>query len=448
MIAPLRKSTIKNFWLRVTGEPSDFSMENMAFNFVCVISVMLLLYGLIANIFFGLYVISVVLAFLIVLLLILFYFSRVKKNYGVPIVIYAICGHGLLIFNYFFNDGISGPTIAIMNLVFVLIIAIGKPRQYLFWIALQMIVPFTLLFLEYSHPDWIPESYKSRADRFVDVGLTYAVGIIFIYAVINFLRQHYLMERNLAEGRLEAIIAQNKLITEQYRQLEKVNEEKNKLFSIVSHDLKGPIDSVMSYLEILAETQLEAGEKSEIEADLLERTKYASDMIHNLLSWAKAQMQGVTVHLTTIQLNQMLDSITRSKLTSAVKKRIKLTWSIPPSIQVIGDPDMLMIIIRNLVNNAIKFTRPGGEIIIKAVKKDKDVVIAVKDNGIGIAPDKQAEIFSLKTQSTYGTNNEKGIGLGLKMCKEFIDYQNGKIWFESEVGTGTTFLISLPQPLV
>jgi two-component system sensor histidine kinase/response regulator len=105
---------------------------------------------------------------------------------------------------------------------------------------------------------------------------------------------------------------------------------------------------------------------------------------------------------------------------------------------------MLNILLRNLLNNAIKFTRPGGEIVIKAVRQGNEAVISVQDNGIGIPEEQQQEIFSSNARSTFGTNNEKGIGLGLRMCKEFIDYQHGRIWFESTYGKGSIFYIALP----
>ena len=132
------------------------------------------------------------------------------------------------------------------------------------------------------------------------------------------------------------------------------------------------------------------------------------------------------------------------KIVVAGRKNIKLTYAIDPTIEVIADEEMLRIVIRNLVNNAIKFTNSGGEIFIKAYKKGIRAEVLVQDNGIGIPMEKQGDIFTLKARSTFGTNSEKGIGLGLRMCKEFIDYQHGDIWFESIAGQGTGFYISLP----
>ena len=226
-----------------------------------------------------------------------------------------------------------------------------------------------------------------------------------------------------------------------------MNEEKNKLFSIISHDLRSPMDSIRGYLELLAENLLSEEEKTAIQDELLTQTKYTSELLLNILYWSKTQMQGLTVHLKPLQLKAIIEKTAGLAVAAGAKKGVKLTHSISPAIEVIGDDDMLVIVLRNLINNAIKFTPEGGEIVISTVETTtNEIKIAVQDNGIGITPDKWDGIFSFKTQSTYGTNNEKGIGLGLMLCKEFVEYQHGKIWFESQVGTGTTFFITLPKP--
>lgn len=240
---------------------------------------------------------------------------------------------------------------------------------------------------------------------------------------------------------------QIKQLQERVHILEQMNTEKNKLISIVSHDLRSPIDSIKSYLELLSLNELSAEERVAMEGQLVDQTRYTSDLLTNLLSWVKSQMGGVTVNLVPVKIKELVDLIAGNKLTSVARKGIKLTYSINPSLEVIADFEMLKIVVRNLLNNAIKFTKPGGEITIKADRKDNEVTISVADTGIGIPPDKQDEIFSSRIHSTYGTDNEKGVGLGLVMCKEFINYQKGRIRFESTQNVGTEFFITLPSTL-
>lgn len=444
MATNTRSNSRPGLWLRLTGSPSEFSVENRAFNYICLITAFILFYYLIFEIYLGQTFIALFTILLLPILAVLYYFSRYKKKYHTGIVIYAFSGYIILIINYYVNSGSIGATLCLFFLVFQLLVAIGKPRQYTFWIALNLLIPFALLLSEYLHPEWTPDTYKSREDRFIDIYITYASAVAFIFIITRYLRQQLNKEHKLAKEKTEAIALQADRILQQNEVLEKVNREKDKLFSIVSHDLRAPLDSIKSYLELLSENVLTPQEKTEVEGQLLDQTKYTSDLLGNLLSWAKSQMGGVNVTLVPIKAKALIEMIAGNKLSLVARKGIKLTYSIHPSIELIADVDMLKIVLRNLINNAIKFTPPGGEITIKAEKKGNEIQLSVTDTGIGIPVGKQGEIFSSNVHSTYGTNNEKGIGIGLMMCKEFMHYQNGDISFSSTEGVGSTFYITLP----
>jgi len=278
----------------------------------------------------------------------------------------------------------------------------------------------------------------------MDAAWSYSVAIVFIFLVTHFLRRYYTGERWRSEKRAEEIMEQNAEILRQNQLLEKVNEEKNKLFSIVSHDLKSPLDAISGYLELLSHNTLTNDEKKELETELLEQTRYTSDLLTNLLSWAKAQMQGIKVHLVKLHLKEIMVDVISKKIAPAAKKKLEIIHLIDPSIEVICDKEMLRIVLRNLLNNAIKFTPEGREILIKVYADGADAIISIRDTGIGISIEKQEDIFTLKTRSTFGTNNEKGIGMGLIICKQFMEYQHGNIRFESEKGKGTVFYLTLP----
>ena len=435
----------KRIWDQLTGDRAEFSMENRAFNYVCVITFIILFYCFLFDLYIAQAIMAWVIVALVIVLSILYYYSRFKKKFHTGILIYAACSYLALILNYYTNSGITGPTICLFFLTFQLLIAIGKPKQYKIWITLHLTIVLLLLLSEFLHPSWAPDTYPDRKDRFLDMAFSYVAVIAFIFSITNHLRKYYDSERKVAEERALTLSEQNKQIVVQNHSLEKADEEKNKLFSIISHDLKTPLDSIMGYLEVLSRQTLSDQEKTEMEDELLQQTKYTSDLLLNLLSWARAQMHGVTVNLTPIHLRDIVEKATSGKVSFAAKKGIKLTYSIDPGIEIIGDKDMLDIVVRNLVNNAIKFTNPGGEVFIKLYKGVNETGISIHDTGVGIPVEKRDEIFTLKTRSTYGTNNEKGIGLGLMMCKEFMEYQHGKIWFESKEGAGSVFYVTLPQ---
>jgi two-component system sensor histidine kinase/response regulator len=155
-------------------------------------------------------------------------------------------------------------------------------------------------------------------------------------------------------------------------------------------------------------------------------------------------MDGGTARLQAVKLSTYLDETTELFEAIALKKDITLTQIADESIIIKADPDMLQLVIRNLLNNAVKFTPNCGKIELKAVISDANCIISITDNGIGIPLGKQGEIFSLNVTSTTGTHNEKGTGLGLVLCKDYTELQGGRIWFTSVVGQGSTFYISLP----
>ncbi|WP_185731461.1 sensor histidine kinase [Larkinella rosea] len=260
---------------------------------------------------------------------------------------------------------------------------------------------------------------------------TYLVGIVLIYLATYFFRKAYKAEQRLVE--------------EKSAMLEELNAEKNKLFSIISHDLRSPLASVQHYLEILGETEVDDIQKRKIEADLLHVVGNTQDMLNNLLGWSTSQMGGKKASITHVNIFSVLRPILEIYKPLAIKKTIRLTHAVDESLWVRADHNMLELILRNLVGNALKFTPFGGSIRIEAVKSKPDIRIEIKDNGDGISDEDKAYLFSLKSRSTYGTNNEKGVGLGLFLCKEYAEEQNGKLWFESEQGIGTSFFLALPE---
>ncbi len=435
---------LKSLWSYLTGHPKLFSMENRAFNVVSIITFFMLVYCLFFDIFIGQRLMCGVILLLLVVQVVLFYFSRVKRKAQECVIVYAVCCYLALITNFYFNEGVGGPTLFLFFLTFQLLIAISPPRLYKFWITFHLIVVGGLLYSEYQYPQLVPDTYPNRAAHFLDIMWKYIAAIVFAFFVTNYLRQYYNYEKKRSLVRLDSIMEQNERILVQNEQLNKINEEKNKLFSIVSHDMRSPLDTLRGYLEILSENLLNPEEKKEIEKDLLEQVKYTSDLMQNLLYWSKTQMQGVTVQLTGVKLRELLDDACNFKMAGAAKKSIKITYNINDEVELIADKEMLRIVLRNLVTNAVKFTPHDGEIEIKLAQNAGIAVISIHDNGIGMPEEKQKEIFSLKTSSTYGTEAEKGVGLGLLLCKEFMTYQNGEIWFESKHGVGSVFYLSLP----
>jgi len=360
----------------------------------------------------------------------LFYNSRIKGHLNASIAVFGLLGNLFFILNFFYNSGLNGPSLLIFLLFFMLIINITPVKYYGFWVVQNIVTVTVLLSVEYYHPGWVPNNYRSPTERFIDFGYSYMAITSLIFMVTLYIRTSY--------------YRQQAALKKEAAELEIANATKNKLLSVVAHDLRAPLGSIQNYLEILTDYRLDEEEKKTIEQDLLEKTKNTADMLSNLLSWTMNQMKGVSVNLKQVNLKSSLRAVVKLQQALARDKGIVLLDLIDDRACVIADSNMLQLVVRNLLNNSIKFTPPGGEVTLATESRHNDCCLIIRDNGIGIPGDMRDDIFSLKTRSTYGTKNEKGAGLGLVLCKEFTELQHGRIWFESLTGKGTAFYISLP----
>ena len=244
------------------------------------------------------------------------------------------------------------------------------------------------------------------------------------------------------------ITRQNKELDRQKRDLEELNDTKDKFFSIVAHDLKGPFTALMGYLDMLLEDyeKMDDDEKQEMLINLKKTSNNTYDLTVNLLEWASLQMNRIPVNPQTISLPTMVDQVIAALEFSIRKKELNVTNDVP-AFQLSSDPDIIQSILTNLINNAIKFTPRSGKIVIEAHKLDTgEIEVCVIDNGIGIAKDKQADLF--KIGSNYrnpGTEGETGTGIGLMTTKDFVNLLGGNISVSSEPGKGSRFCFTLPD---
>ncbi len=238
----------------------------------------------------------------------------------------------------------------------------------------------------------------------------------------------------------------------QNEQLKELNHTKDKFFSIISHDLRGPLSALFSFSELLAENydQYDVAKQKELLSFINKGHQTTLKMLDNLLLWSRSQRGIIQFKPKTINLYSLAGEILEPMYQMAENKNISLINTIPEDIAVTADKDLLTIIIRNLITNAIKYTHKGGNVSIVAhLNADNEnenyTQISVIDNGVGISLAIQAKLFLItETQSTEGTENESGTGLGLILCKEFTEMHKGKIWVESEEEKGSKFSFSLP----
>lgn len=230
-------------------------------------------------------------------------------------------------------------------------------------------------------------------------------------------------------------------------ELKELNATKDKLFSIIGHDLRGPIGSFRTMLELIITKVQDYNDQSLIMFLNLgvRSTESTLVLLENLLSWAKSQRGELGYKPLKGNLDEVIKETVHLLSGQAHEKHIKIKTTIDENIKIVFDHDMVKTIIRNLGSNAIKFTPENGNISITAKLMDDHVEIMVKDSGIGIEKENLNKIFNDKVHyTTYGTKNEKGTGLGLMLCKDFVEKHGGRIRVKSEVGKGSAFIFTLP----
>lgn len=221
-----------------------------------------------------------------------------------------------------------------------------------------------------------------------------------------------------------------------------------KFLSLIAHDLRNPFNAIIGILDLL-EGSFDDYSRTEIQnlINIANRSAVGTlNLLDNLLAWSASQNTEKNFNPVKINLRELIINEFESFHSSAAQKQISMDHSVIPNLYVTADLQMVKTIFRNLISNAIKFSKPGGTIFISAKEGKRFVEIEVQDNGIGISGKTQKKLFRIdEFRSTSGTNNEQGTGLGLLFCKEFVSRHGGKIWVESEPGKGSKFKFTLPH---
>lgn len=240
---------------------------------------------------------------------------------------------------------------------------------------------------------------------------------------------------------------QELIIKNQNEELKHLNAAKDKFFSIIAHDLKNPFSAIIGSSDLLLQKAL-ANDIQEIDrfAKIINQSsKKALDLLLNLMDWSQIQTGRMKFIPESFDLNLLVEETLVLLACNAEEKNISISNQITKGTFVFADKIMISTVLRNLISNALKYTNPSGLISIASELEANRMVITVSDNGVGIARNEMEKLFKIDVvHSTLGTQKEKGTGLGLILCKEFLEKNEGKIWIESELNIGTKFFFSLP----
>lgn len=273
------------------------------------------------------------------------------------------------------------------------------------------------------------------------------VGLAIIIAVN--LRSKKLTNQMLAERNLQISNAIQKL-SESEHELQKLNKSKDRIFSVVAHDLRNPVAAVTGFSELLYDNfeEFPVDTQKEYLLQILQGTQRIQNLLENLLVWARSQMKAVKYEPETFKVKGLLTESVKEVKANLDHKKVDCLLKIETNCVVFADKAMMRVVFRNLIINAVKFSFPGGKIRISSETLEDGCHIKVSDDGIGIQPEIQEKLFtSNEVVSTPGTTGESGSGLGLVICKEFLEWNQGMIAVESEPGNGSTFIVTLPNSL-
>ncbi len=245
-----------------------------------------------------------------------------------------------------------------------------------------------------------------------------------------------------------SLVAANRIILAQTEELQKTIMGRDKLYSVIAHDLRSPVGSIKMVLNMLI-LNLPADKIGDEMHDLLtianQTTEDVFSLLDNLLKWTKSQIGRMNVVYQNLDLSQLTEGVVEIFTMVAATKKITIRTEIPDKLLAYGDTDMVKTIIRNLLSNAIKFSEEGSEVLLKVEEKEDCAVISVQDHGCGIDEESQKKLLHTDTHySTFGTKNEEGSGLGLLLCLDFAKKNGGDLWFSSVKGEGSMFSFSVP----
>jgi len=305
---------------------------------------------------------------------------------------------------------------------------------------------------------WKDYRYQLETYNYTCYLVNHAVSIVYIFYGLYLIKQEStgyqfrmlhknreLHKKNLEiEEQKTEIVHKAQLLEEQTAALDEHNKVKDKLFSIISHDLKSPMYALQNVFSNAQKFNMPAEEIKSMLPDVVNDLNYTTALMENLLQWAKWQMQSNSIYPQTINVNKLVTETVQLLHLQAETKKIKIKTNADLPVCAWADRNMISVVLRNLLSNAVKFTPEHGCIVIGINETSSFVEVYVRDSGLGISKEAISKIYSDSFYSTNGTNDERGTGLGLMLCKEFLEKNDGHLIIESEPGAGSTFSFTLP----
>lgn len=424
------------------GDRDDFHLVKRLFNTTALLTIGMLVVLALVNYVLGFRIVSFTWAVALLVVSGVFILVRFYNRYALAYTIYALTGYTAMFINFAYNSGTAGPTLTIFLFFFVLLVMMSPIRISVIWVFTHSFAFAAMILGEYYYPEVVHYTYENEAHRLSDNLISHVAVVFVLFVAIIFIRKNFKIEHRYAKRLAEENVKKN-------HRLQELNHQKDRLPSILSHDLRGPLTSIKGFYNVLnLDTErLSKDEEQHIQRRLASMVGGTLDMLENILFWSRCQSEASEFALDVVDINECIDDLLPLYKEMADEKSIDLVVADRGVNYCMAQVEVLAIVLRNLIANAIKFTENGGKVIVSTYRSDGRAVIEVSDSGIGMDERTVSELFKINPKLSYGTNREKGTGMGLVVCKDLIDRMNGDIEVESAVKKGSSFKICLDLAL-
>ena len=434
-----KRQWVSGKWKEVFFWEKSTVMEKQIFNAIIVIIALYVLTLSGFNFFANQYLLGGILFGCIIILGYLYYLLRKKNKFHLSLLIFGCLAYPIITVNFYLNDGIFGPSSYAFILINLVLVSISPIKWIVGWTTLNICCFLGLIHIGIFHPEIFPSNYPDKTSQFLDHSFTYLASILGMTFILITIRNFYQSQKAKTEINRNELMMVN-------RDLTKSNFQKDKIIAIITHDLKNPLQSIVQTLELINETDdLSPEEMVFIHSELLKNTKRTYAMMENILEWSSFELNSRNRRIKDIDLISLLTDTLEIMKTIAKQKGItlRINYLCNPFLRI--ESDRLLLIVRNLIQNAIKFTHTGGTVTLELSQDENETVISVEDNGIGISEKKLETIFQLEVKPTFGTAMEKGTGMGLHLCYQNAQKIGGELTVKSTEGTGSNFTLRIPK---
>lgn len=414
-------------WLNyIVGSSDELSSENRTLNLVAVIAIGVTLTSIISNAIIGLHHLNFSLFISFVVLSVIYYLARFQRRFQLARIVMITMAYLILGVSFFQNNGTDGSVVIASIAILFLALSITKAKNQFVAVLLHILLFLGLMAVEYNYPELIPDNYPTRLERQIDIASGFVITIVFLSFLLMFIR------RMMNE--------QKQKIEEQREALERTNVQLRRIFSVLSHDLRTPLNNIQSYLEILQDGSLSDDEEKGIKAQLLKSTKNSTAMLTPILEWSKLELKGETMRDEETEVDALIHTCLQQVSDYADEKGVLLEYT-PCNHRVSCAPDQMVVILRNLMHNAIKFSESGQKVEVYCREIDGQCTVCVKDSGRGMTPEEVDRLFTVESRSKKGTNSEVGSGIGLILSKQLAALNKADLEVESSPGIGTIMMV-------